>query len=173
MTFICEGCRRLTEVAEENERLCSLVQVFKAEIEQLHKDVARWKTEYEYERHNHHAVIDRHNEIMDEIGDVTCLNDRTKLQKRLEIIREQETEIAKLRAESEEMRIQFGAIAIGANHLANVLIQKLGPDFADRFPFTMDARESALRLQGRPDIYDVWCTWAVIMRTRDMMAKPQ
>lgn len=53
--------------SDSGHELCPLCRALN-EIEQLRKDVARWKTEYEYERHNHHAVIDRHNEIMDEIG---------------------------------------------------------------------------------------------------------
>jgi hypothetical protein len=57
-------------------------------------------------------------------------------------------------------------IMVGGDHLANVLISKLGPNFAEKVPSDLDA-ESALRILCATPEYDVWCCWAAIMRARD------
>jgi hypothetical protein len=57
-------------------------------------------------------------------------------------------------------------ILIGGNHLANVLIGRLGGNFSTRFPPTM-AHNDALEGIRDVEIYDVWCCWAAIMRARD------
>lgn len=58
-------------------------------------------------------------------------------------------------------------ILIGGNHLANVLIQHLGGNFSTHWPPHLDpdaARTSILQ----DWLYDVWCCWAAIMRSRDL-----
>lgn len=57
------------------------------------------------------------------------------------------------------------SVLIGGNHLANVLIGRLGPDFSTRFPPTMKAGYAVTAMDN--DTYDVWCCWAAIMRARD------
>lgn len=56
-------------------------------------------------------------------------------------------------------------VLIGGNHLANVLIGRLGPGFADRFPPDHPVGYAATEMDQ--DTYDVWCCWAAIMRARD------
>lgn len=62
-------------------------------------------------------------------------------------------------------------ILTGGNHLANVLIGKLGSDFAKKYPPDLDA-ESALRRLGATVEYDVWCCWAAIMRESMTISEP-
>lgn len=61
-------------------------------------------------------------------------------------------------------------VAIGGNHLANVLIARLGGDFTDRFPLGMPhqkVREEIGKAGHETlmddDLYDVWCCWNAIM----------
>jgi hypothetical protein len=54
----------------------------------------------------------------------------------------------------------------GGNHLANVLVRRVGGDFADRFPPSADP-EFVLRVLGATDEFDVWVAWSAIMLARD------
>lgn len=56
----------------------------------------------------------------------------------------------------------------GGNHLANVLIRNIGPDFADKYPPDMPPEE-ALRWLCATDTYDVWCCWSAIMQARNVI----
>ena len=53
----------------------------------------------------------------------------------------------------------------GGNHLANVLIKRLGAGFPERFPKTMP-EQTAMGLLDN-ESYDIWCAWAACMRARD------
>jgi hypothetical protein len=58
---------------------------------------------------------------------------------------------------------------VGGNHLATVLIGKLGAGFAEEFPPDLD-QELALRMLCATDTYDVWCCWSAIMRARSVLS---
>src|SRR3990167_6130191 len=58
-------------------------------------------------------------------------------------------------------------IEVGGNHLANILIGKLGGNFASEYPPDLD-QESALRRLCATDTYDVWTCWAAIMRAKEI-----
>lgn len=59
---------------------------------------------------------------------------------------------------------------VGGNHIAGLLVQKLGPDFADKYPPNLDP-ESALRMLCATDEYELWCCWSAIMRARDSLGE--
>ena len=56
-------------------------------------------------------------------------------------------------------------VLTGGNHLAKLLVHKLGPDFAERCPPDMDPQDALHFLHATPE-YDVWCCWSAIMRFR-------
>jgi hypothetical protein len=56
-------------------------------------------------------------------------------------------------------------VLVGGNHLASVLIDWLGPDFAYTFPPTADHGDVRAKMGG--NAYEVWCCWAAIMRARN------
>lgn len=56
---------------------------------------------------------------------------------------------------------------IGGNHLANVLIGRLGAGFSEKYPKDMD-HETALRRLCATDEYEIWCAWAALMNARDV-----
>jgi hypothetical protein len=64
----------------------------------------------------------------------------------------------------------------GGNHIAGLLVDKLGPGFAERWPPDTD-HEIALHSLHATDNYDLWCCWAAIMRARDLrdaaLSQPQ
>lgn len=66
----------------------------------------------------------------------------------------------------ERYQTALKSMLIGGNHLANVLIGRLGPGFAKEFPPTREPDE-ALRLMGAGDDYEVWCCWRAIMLARN------
>ena len=61
----------------------------------------------------------------------------------------------------------FGMCLTGGNHIASVLISRLGGDFSSKYPKTMPYEE-ALQAIGAGDTYDVWCCWSAMMRARDL-----
>jgi hypothetical protein len=79
-------------------------------------------------------------------------------------------EEAGLIAAAPDMLAAHNDIARGGNHLANVLVQKLGGDFASKYPPDLNS-ETAIRLLGATTEFDVWCCWAAIMRARAIIAK--
>lgn len=64
---------------------------------------------------------------------------------------------------------QIENMLIGGNHLANVLIGKLGASFSEVWPFDMD-HEDALRTLCATDEYEVWCCWSAMMRAREALS---
>jgi hypothetical protein len=56
----------------------------------------------------------------------------------------------------------------GGNHLANVLIGKLGGAFHERYPVGAD-HDAVLEAMGYGDTYEVWCCWNAIMRARSTL----
>jgi len=60
---------------------------------------------------------------------------------------------------------------IGGNHLANVLIGRLGAGFSENYPKDMD-HETALRRLCATDEYEIWCAWAALMNARDVAYPP-
>lgn len=53
----------------------------------------------------------------------------------------------------------------GGNHLASVLIGRVGADFAERFP-PDTCPDSVLHRLGATDEFDIWCAWSAIMLHR-------
>ena len=56
-------------------------------------------------------------------------------------------------------------VLTAGNHLANILIKVIGPDFSERLPPDLDP-QAALRLLHADQTFDVWVAWAAIMRAR-------
>jgi hypothetical protein len=79
-------------------------------------------------------------------------------------------EIERLRAQRDQLLAALNLVMVGGNHLANVLIGRLGGGFAAKFPPDLD-HEIALRKLGATDEYDVWCCWAAIMTARAAVEK--
>jgi len=73
--------------------------------------------------------------------------------------------------EIQRLRELLDRVMVGGNHLANVLIGKLGGGFADRYPPSMDAHD-ALEAIGANDEYEVWCCWRAIMQARAALSPP-
>jgi hypothetical protein len=63
---------------------------------------------------------------------------------------------------------QWDDVLIGGNHLANYLIGKLGGGFGLRFSPRTPPDEARAAFNN-DDVFDVWCCWAAIMRTRDAL----
>jgi hypothetical protein len=59
---------------------------------------------------------------------------------------------------------------IGGNHLANVLIKNLGPDFANKYPPDVDTK-GVLHILGATDNYEVWVAWRALMQARAIAEK--
>lgn len=66
---------------------------------------------------------------------------------------------------AELLREALDGVMIGGNHLATILVHKVGDNFAFHYPPDMDPQE-ALRTLCATTEYDVWCCWAAIMRAR-------
>lgn len=79
---------------------------------------------------------------------------------------------AHLIAAAPDMLAALNDIGVGGNHLASILIGKLGPDFASKYPPDLDT-DSALRMLCATTEYDVWCCWAAIMRARNIVIKAE
>ena len=73
-----------------------------------------------------------------------------------------------LSAENARLREALELTMVGGNHLANVLIGKIGAGFAEKFPPDME-QEDALRILCATDTYEVWCCWTAIMRARSAL----
>jgi hypothetical protein len=79
--------------------------------------------------------------------------------------------LAHITAERDGLRIALDLTMLGGNHLANILIQKVGADFSERFPPDMDPQDALRRLCATTE-YDVWCCWADIMQARALASTP-
>lgn len=77
---------------------------------------------------------------------------------------------ARLIAAAPDMLSALNDVMVGGNHLASILVGKLGGDFATKYPSDLDPQD-ALRLLSATIEYDVWCCWAAIMRARAAIAK--
>jgi hypothetical protein len=82
----------------------------------------------------------------------------------------QEEEIDYLLQQRDRLLAALNLTMLGGNHLANVLIGRLGGGFAAQYPPDLD-HEIALRKLGATDEYDVWCCWAAIMTARAAVEK--
>jgi len=77
---------------------------------------------------------------------------------------------ANLIAASPDLYDALDQVMTGGNHLASILVNRVGADFAERFPPEMEP-EDALRTLCATDQYDVWCCWREIMLARPALAK--
>lgn len=73
-------------------------------------------------------------------------------------------EIARLRAALE-------LCLTGGNHIASLLIGRIGPAFNERYP-PGTPHDTVREDLGSGDVYEAWCCWNACMRARDM-ADPQ
>jgi hypothetical protein len=71
--------------------------------------------------------------------------------------------------QSGELREAWDRVMVGGNHLANVLIAKLGPYFPSKWPPEMHPEEAIRTLCATVE-YDVWCCWRAIMLSRQALA---
>lgn len=64
-------------------------------------------------------------------------------------------------------------VMVGGNHLANVLIGWLGPDFSYKYPPTMDVEQAreAMANDAGSNAHDVWCCWRTTMNARAALSK--
>lgn len=65
----------------------------------------------------------------------------------------------------ERLEKALGRTMVGGNHLANILLGKLGGDFHGKYPATLTPDEG-LQLIGSNDQYDAWSCWREIILTR-------
>lgn len=79
---------------------------------------------------------------------------------------------ADLIRENAKLKQAVEMMSIGANHIACVLIGRLGAGFADKFPPQMPAWQVLEKL-GAGDDYEIWCCWSAAMRTRDVLEGPR
>jgi hypothetical protein len=75
-----------------------------------------------------------------------------------------------LTQERGRLREALSGVMIGGNHLANILIQRVGPDFSLEHPPDMD---TWIALEKLHSWHDVWVAWAAIMRARAALHKDQ
>lgn len=73
-------------------------------------------------------------------------------------------------AASPDMYDALESVMVGGNHLASILLDKVGPDFAERFPPDMEPQD-ALRILCATTEYNVWSCWREIMLARAALAK--
>ena len=69
--------------------------------------------------------------------------------------------------EIERLREALDQSWVGGNHLANILVHKLGSDFSEKYPHDLDT-ESALRLLCDTFEHDVWAAWSCIMTGKSL-----
>jgi hypothetical protein len=65
------------------------------------------------------------------------------------------------------LRAALHFVMVGGNHLASILINCDGGDFAKRFPPYDDPDTFKEKFLG-PQSYDIWICWSAIMRARDV-----
>lgn len=82
-----------------------------------------------------------------------------------------ESALAASKAREETLVEGLNLCMTGGNHIAGLLIEHVGPGFADRLPPDTDP-EIALRQLHATDNYELWCCWAAIMRAR-ALSSPQ
>ena len=79
--------------------------------------------------------------------------------------------LIKMKGERDDLAEALERCGVGGNHLANVLIQLLGPDFPSRFPPHLDPNAALERIGAGSHAFDVWCCWAAIMNSRAALSK--
>ncbi len=72
-------------------------------------------------------------------------------------------------ADDQHLLSALDGVLVGGNHLANILIGKLGGAFASKYPPEMEP-EDALRMLCATDEYDIWCCWRSIMLARSALS---
>lgn len=77
-------------------------------------------------------------------------------------------ELRALLSERDRLRAALELTMVGGNHLAGVLVDRLGPGFAEHLePDT--PHEIALHALKATLNYEVWCCWSAIMRARQAL----
>lgn len=80
-----------------------------------------------------------------------------------------ESTIETLQSQLTSLREALDLALIGGNHLAHVLIGKLGAGFAEKYPPDEDPT-IVLHSLCATDTYDVWCCWAALMNARQALS---
>ena len=73
-----------------------------------------------------------------------------------------------LAKENERLKWALDQCFVGGNHLASMLIDSLGADFAEKYPYDLDA-ESAMRMLNDTQEHEIWVAWSCIMTAREAL----
>lgn len=79
-------------------------------------------------------------------------------------------EIKRLSAEVAEHKEALDLTLTGGNHAANILIQRLGPDFASKYPPDVEGERRREIFTADRDLFDIWCCWQFAMRARALIS---
>lgn len=77
-----------------------------------------------------------------------------------------------IKEENARLRAALELCLTGGNHIANILIGRIGAGFSERYtPYT--AHDVVREDLGAGDVYEAWCCWSACMRARDMAENAQ
>lgn len=92
------------------------------------------------------------------------------LREYMDICEAQSSEIFSLRDRIHALETALNRCLIGGNHIAGVLIDRLGARFSTDYPPGSEHRDVRAALTSQED-YEIWCCWNALMCARSVLSE--